>query len=356
MNGKGTVRAALLCAAVVWVSALRAQDDFRALTRRLDSLERVVGACGTGSPAPVAAARKDLFARHRLSGYLQLLYHWNGDASSFSVYRVRLDLQGPILRDRIEYRVQAELASPVLLDAYIRFTPLRQLNVQAGQFKIPFSIENIDYPPLRQQTIEYPLVLRRLMGFDDVCGMKATGRDIGLMAYGGFFARDGYTVVNYRVGVFNGSGINCKDDNKSKDISAYLAVTPLRGLDLVGSWYRGEYGPEHLGRLRWGAGAAYNGRLFARAEYIRGKTGALRSDGGYVTAGFFVRPFIAPVVRFDAFRGDVRRGSSVQRDYLLGIDYRPLKYLRLQADYTYRTCAAPAGNSSSVQVMLSGIF
>ena len=45
--------------------------------------------------------------------------------------------------------------------------------------------------PLKYEFIEYPLSLRRLMGFNDVCGLSATGRDMGAMLYGGFFIAKG---------------------------------------------------------------------------------------------------------------------------------------------------------------------
>ena len=56
------------------------------------------------------------------------------------------------------------------------------------------------------------------MGANDVTGYDVTARDIGFQFFGGFIHREGYSVINYNVGLLNGSGINTKDDNKSKDI------------------------------------------------------------------------------------------------------------------------------------------
>ena len=80
------------------------------------------------------------------------------------------------------------------------------------------------------------------MGFNDVCGLSATGRDMGAMLYGGFFNRKGYSVLGYNFGVFNGEGLNVKDKNKSKDLVARLTLRPVRGLQIAGSYYWGEYG------------------------------------------------------------------------------------------------------------------
>ena len=126
----------------------------------------------------------------RISGYLQLGYEWSDDASTFFVKRARVDFQGDI-SPKIDYRLQLEFASPKIVDIYLRYKPLETLNVQVGQFKVPFSIENTHYVPLKYEFIEYSMAVCRLMGFTDVCGVNATGRDLGAQLYGGLIDRDG---------------------------------------------------------------------------------------------------------------------------------------------------------------------
>ena len=209
----------------------------------------------------------------RISGYVQTGYEWSETSSTFFIKRVRLNLAGDIA-EKLDYRVQIEFCGPKIVDAYIRYRPFEQLNFQLGEYKLPFSIENTDYVPLKYEFIEYPLSLRRLMGFNDVCGLSATGRDMGAMLYGGFFNRKGYSVLGYNFGVFNGEGLNVKDKNKSKDLVARLTLRPVRGLQIAGSYYWGEYGSDYLKRVRYGAGACYDeGPLVVRAEWICGTTG-----------------------------------------------------------------------------------
>ena len=213
-----------------------------------------------------------------ISGYVQLGYEAAERSSTFFIKRVRLNLAGN-LAPKLGYRVQIEFASPKVVDAYVEWKPLRQLNVKLGEYKVPFSIENTDYVPLKFELIEYPLGLRRLMGFEDVCGLSATGRDMGATLYGGFFRRDGYDVLSYDLGVFNGEGINTKDRNTSKDLSARLGVRPFPGLLLSASYYRGEYGVSYLRRVRYGAGACYDrGPVVLRGEWIGGETGLPAGD------------------------------------------------------------------------------
>ncbi len=335
-----------------------AQNADLELRHRVDSLERILNR---------ETARNDKWERvldklPRISGYVQLLYNYDegAEASSFSIKRARLDLQGPIYRKWIDYRVQLELASPKILDAYVRIMPWQALNFQVGQNKIPFSLDNVDYPPLKLATIDYPIALQKLVGFSDLCGVKAAGRDMGVTLFGTLVKSQDRPVVEYRAGVYNGSGINCTDNNKSKDISARVVVTPFEGLRLSASGYWGECVIEeqkYVERTRYAAGVALEGDLFARSEYIYGKTGAVKSEGMYVTAGYWVTPKLAPVVRYDAFREVIGQKDTYQTDYLAGIDYRPFKNLRLQLNYTLRTYRSKAiRNSSLVQIMITGTF
>lgn len=303
----------------------------------------------------------------RISGYVQAGYEWSETSSTFFLKRVRLNLAGDILK-KLDYRVQIEFCSPKIVDVYLRYRPFEVLNLQLGEYKLPFSIENTDYVPSKYELIEYPLSLRRLMGFDDICGLSATGRDMGAMLYGGFFRREGYSVLNYHIGVFNGEGLNTKDRNKSKDLCAKLTLRPVPGLQIAGSYYRGEYGADHRKRIRYGAGVCYDrGRVLLRGEYIYGTTGMpaaetapaydLDSEGWYAVAGWHVTPSLMPVVRYDTFREDASSSASRQTDYTAGLLWQPVKYFRCQLNYTYKEFAARSlSDRNVVAVMFTGIF
>lgn len=295
----------------------------------------------------------------RISGYLQMGYRIDDSShSDFFVKRVRLDLQGDI-SPKFDYRLQFELAGPMVVDAFLRYRPFRQLNFQLGQYKLPFSIENTEYPPLKIEFIDYPMVLERLVGFSDVCGLKGgTGRDIGLMAYGGFWAREGFDILSYNVGVFNGAGINTLDHNKSKDFVGRLTVRPVAGLQIAGSFYWGEYGEEYLRRVRYGVGIGYDrGCAVARGEYMRGETGDFDSDGWYVMGGWRVTPRWMVVARCEAFTADCSSTDTRQMNYTAGVTWQPVRFLRCQFNYTFEDYAAEGVAARNVfGVMLSGIF
>lgn len=346
-------------------------------TPSLESLAAEVAALKAHSAAHTA--RLDRIPR--ISGYVQAGYEWSDGSSSFFIKRVRLDLRGDIAR-KLDYRVQLEFASsPKIVDAYLQYRPFRQLNFKLGEYKIPFTIENTDYVPLKFELIEYPLALQRLMGFAEPIGgrmvggvmqggetLKDTGRDMGLTLYGTLVECEGRALLSYDVGVLNGAGINLKDNNRSKDVVTRLMFRPVRGLTLSGSWYGGEYGADCLERQRVSAGVCYDhGRGVVRGEWIGGRTGyaateeyaagTFDSSGWYVLGGVRVTPSLMPVVRYDTLLSDTASDDSRQTNWTAGILWHPVKYLRCQLNYTYEHYTAPGiADRNVVAVMFSGIF
>lgn len=346
-------------------------------TPSLESLAAEVAAL----KAQAAARDARLDRLPRLSGYVQAGYEWSDESSSFFIKRVRLDLRGALART-LDYRVQLEFASsPKIVDAYLHYKPFRQLNFKLGEYKIPFTIENTDYVPLKFELIEYPLALQRLMGFAEPIGgryvggamqggetLKDTGRDMGLTLHGSFFPCGERALLSYDVGVLNGAGINLRDNNRSKDVVARLTLRPVRGLTLSGSWYGGEYGADCLERQRVSAGVCYDrGRGVVRGEWIGGRTGyaateeyaagTFDSSGWYVLGGVRLTPTLMPVVRYDTLLPDTASADSRQTNWTAGILWCPVKPLRCQLNYTYEHYAAPGMTDRNVvAVMLTGIF
>ena len=331
----------------------------------------------------------------KISGFIQAAYFGDfsegkTDNSYFRLRRARLSLAGKIVENErvgmADYRLQVDFAeSPKIVDLWVRYRPFNQLGIQVGQFKIPLSIENSEYNPLKLEFIDYSLVVQRLvrMSSNDVTGISSAGRDMGAQLYGGFFKKSGYNIVNYNLAIFNGCGINQKkDNNTSKDFVGRLMVNPIKDLAIAGYYQYGEgnFNSSSLSTLfdfdaegnpignskfvkyhRYGGGVAYNGKhAFARSEYIRGITGVLTSEGAYAQAGWKFNTSKAGYgsvgVRFDYFDNDVLNKQR-EFNYTLGAAYQPWKYLRLQLNYTikqYQHFDKPLTHGLSV--MVSGIF
>lgn len=292
----------------------------------------------------------------KISGSIWMRYQLEtlGGDKGFDVRRARLDIKGNIA-PKLDYRLQLDFASsPKIIDAFVRYTPVKGFGVQLGQAKFPFTLEN-PYSPLKLETIENAMAVSYMSGFSDLAGIKSNGRDIGLSIFGDLFKG----VVNYQLGVYNGAGINKADDNKHKDFAGRLNINPIKHLTLSGSVYLGKTGAqdEMADRNRYAVGARYDNKaLVVRSEYIWGCTGAQESEGVYAFAGYWVSKKVMPMVRFDYFKKDVTSVASEQANYLVGVDYWPLKNLRLQLNYTYQHKPAVGNDSGKIALQVCGVF
>lgn len=291
----------------------------------------------------------------RLSGYLQGGFRWDENtdpATTFYLHRARLSLTGDAANDKIDYRLQVDMAgSPKICDLYFRYKPMKALNIELGQFKIPFSYENENCGPTTVEFIEYSYITtylaRNNARYD---GIAATGRDIGFQIYGGFIERDGYSIINYNLGVFNGSGINAKDHNSSKDIIARLVIKPFKGFAVTGSYMYAEtnFGlNRYMKSPRWAVGALYDSRHWvARSEYAEADFGGNLTRAFYALGGYhFEKPW-SVFARYE-FINDELRVLDEQR-IQLGAAYKPIKYLRLQSNLSYTMPYTANGGRSSL--------
>lgn len=342
-----------------------------------------------------------------LSAFFQAEYDWlddgtNGNTtntSSFYIRRLRFTIAGDLYKGKagkLDYRVYFDLArvknpnpSPIL-DMWMRYQPVKEFGIQLGQFKNPITFE-ASISPSKYDFIDFSYAVSNLakMGSNDVAGLNVTARDIGFQLFGGFIHRDGYSILNYNIGLVNGSGINTKDNNKSKDIFARLTVKPSKDFALAAYYQWGEanlkghakyaeYGwagsPEYVTMHRWGGGFNYDGKkAFARGEYIAGLTGSLASEGAYIEggkrfhlpkntgmlwAGAMVDYFCRNT--FDYIHRDTKN-AAIDMRYSVCVGYTPFKYLRIQLAYSleHRINQTLANNrhfGNGVKLMVTGAF
>lgn len=332
-----------------------------------------------------------------ISGWMNVQYDYGrqlendnltlNEVNTFNVRRARLDLKGNI-NEYLEFRLQGDFAgSPKLVDGFIKVKLSKHFNIQAGQFKIPFTFEN-PQSPLTLEGIEYAQVISKLSGYSDISGVStySGGRDVGLMVYGNFFnfERDGkeIPILTYKLGVFNGNGMNKKDANLKKDIAASIEICPgIEGLMLATSYYDGNYMLKDdviekkdaiRDRLTFG-GKYETGRLTIRSEYITGQTEMigsndiynLKSDGFYVAGGYWFNykckntgkvHKIRPVARYDFFRSDVENKDTNSTYYMVGLDWWPIDNLRLLLNYTLKDDVGYDNKGHLFQAQLSVKF
>lgn len=292
---------------------------------------------------PIASTRLIQF-----SGYTQIRYQQleeSGKNSGFDIRRARLDIKGS-LTPYFAYRLQTEFAgSPKLLDAYAEIKVADYFNITAGQFKVPFSLENLTSSNKLEMIDPSQVVEALVARGKDILG-NTNGRDIGIQAGGTFLKVNGLPLIEYRLGIFNGSGINVADTaNSNKDLAARLIFNPVKGLSFGGSYYDGwdkVSKPDVAGksqvRDRMGFEISWVlPRFSARGEYINGKDGKTKRAGWYLQTGYFVIPqkmqFLA---RYDTYDPDTSKPDNMTTNYTIGGNFNFNTWSRLQAFYTIR--------------------
>jgi hypothetical protein len=194
----------------------------------------------------------------------------------------------------------------------------------------------------------------------DVIG-NHNGRDIGIQV-GGILLKNktNSPVIEYRLGVFNGTGINVADTaNEAKDLGGRLILSPLKGLSIGAGYYSGWARPlkpdvkgKSQKRNRIGFDAAYSTtRLSLKGEYIYGIDGITDRKGWYMQAGYFVIPLKLQVLaKYDTYDPNTTVGNNISTLYVLGANFNFNTWSRVQVFYTFREEEGTALNNNYVSI------
>ncbi len=288
-------------------------------------------------------------------GYIQPQWTYNeanGDYdNSFFFNRARIGVTGSIPYD-FSYYVVAEfspaIGGPYLLDAFITWSKFGPwANVTAGQFKVPFGLE-LSTPCQSLHTINRSLVVNEL---------ASPFRDIGLMIWGGTsFGLRETNVLKWKLTFTNGPGMNKMDNNRFKDITARIIISPWDFMDIGGSYKYGKVlnndADDKL--IRYGADISVEKWNFlVQAEYIGGTDDGFKLEGGGCgqdptivpfdgktnKEGFFVMVLydtpwnLQPVVKYENYDPDIHKYNTMKNSYTLGLNYFFNDWTRLQVNY-----------------------
>jgi len=273
-----------------------------------------------------------------ISGFVNLRYQFTdekGKYDGFDVRRAYLTLKGKATQS-LSYKLQVDFAgTPKILDAYAEWKAAEFFSLQAGQFKLPFSLEN-PYSPLNLETSDNSQIIDNLAsGTKDV--VSSNGRDIGLQASGKFFKQTDFSLLEYKVGVFNGAGINTTENNSTKDFAGTLFINPFKTLTISGSLLAGRAKINNVNqtRNRFGFGLKYEDKDFLlRSEFIKGKDASTKKDGFYVVGGYYVVPeTLQLVLKYDTYDKNLDADNDKTTNYTIGLNYRIIKDTYLQINY-----------------------
>lgn len=137
----------------------------------------------------------------------------------FDLHRARVGLEGTFLK-RFEYQIEGELRDDERpwRDVYVNARIARALQIQAGHFKIPFSLEQLT------GSTKLDFVYRSL-----AATYLAPGRDRGVMAHGAIGG-----ALKYQAGIFRRGGENAResewsDPESGRTVAARVSLRPWQG-------------------------------------------------------------------------------------------------------------------------------
>ena len=311
----------------------------------------------------------------KLSGYGMLQYQAEdkegGKHNEFNLRLMRLILDGKIgdfdWRAQVQGSSNAGPGNPtvMLVDLYAEWVKYKEFRVRAGQFKRAFTFENPTHP-ITQGWYSYAMVTNNLSGFGDRSGEKSSGgRDIGVQIQGDLFpTASGRRILHYQVGVYNGEGINQKDNDNQKDFIGGVWVMPFDGFRIGAFGWTGTRGKMIVGtytdngvavnnvasvrKNRYALSAEYDKNEYTfRAEYIHSQGLGTRevnskvidyslgdkADGWYV---FGIVPVIKSKLhakaRYQTYRPS-KEWSTSKTMYEIGLNYFFNKNIQMNFEY-----------------------
>lgn len=281
--------------------------------------------------------------------------------NSFTMMRVILMANAELTR-KLSFFLMIDAASTQaskhLHEYYAQYAFIPELKVRVGQFKTPYTLENIISPTLLG-TVNLNEGTRYMAGIagDPLYG-NYVGRDLGAMVTGDAIkARDGHYYLNYSLGVFNGAGMNLRDNNKHKDVAAMINILPTKNITLSGSFIIGKgnaqandmFGTIAEGtdytRNRWSVGAEVNYKpMKLRTEFMQGRNGDINNRAFYAELWCRVFRNFDVVLDYDYLNKNTSMSKEARdafpawtrtNNYMVGLQYWVYKACRISTQYIF---------------------
>ncbi len=251
----------------------------------------------------------------KLEGSLKTKVEFNTEDGQlrFEVRNARLGARGKV-NDYVSYRAEVDLSDEGqirMLDAYVKITPLKNLDFYLGQRKVPFGTDYMRSP------VESFFANRSFVSKYVNNGL----RDIGFAANYRFTF---HIPVDVWLSAMNGSGSNNPQWIDKPGYSGRLAITPLRNFRLVSNFYQGSSLIATKLKIVGGEMRYQTDRLLIESEYLQryvtDTTNAnLLQDAFYIHSyyNFFINhkmiKIISPVFRWDFMGTDLFEKNSAER-------------------------------------------
>ena len=160
----------------------------------------------------------------KITGYVKTDYSSNlKDSEAFNVSNARLKVAGDVSEQTSYVIFFDTVRDDVLLDAYVSHDILPFLTISAGQFKTPYSTDNL------LSSAKLAFINRPYLKSDASPALRDKGVKLTLKQ--GMFTAD--------IAAMNGSGQNKSENNTNKSFSTRVVGAVLPGLSISGNYYHG---------------------------------------------------------------------------------------------------------------------
>jgi hypothetical protein len=278
----------------------------------------------------------------QVGGVIRAKYEYNTSVGKgrFEVRNARFSVGGYVSKV-FNYKAEIDLSDEgvtKMLDAYVRFIPIKNLFFTLGQMKIPFSTDNLRSPG-QLNFSNRSFIAKRIC--KDL-------RDIGFMVS---YAHEGKFPFALHAGIFSGSGINTAAWVKTYNLGLRFELGPFKGASLSGNYYSGKVSGLNSRLFDVGINYRYK-NFFFDAEYAQKKatdtTGSINSNALFAYVLYEINfkkgimRNIVPAVRYDFFTSDISTGVIEPARITTGLTFGFHKIswadIRLSYEkYIYRT-------------------
>lgn len=239
--------------------------------------------------------------------------------------------------------------SDVLMDADAYITPMKNLTFDLGQFLVPFSTDNlrggsdIDF-------VNRPLSTNIAPALRDIGFMTTYQTNIGLP-------------LELKAGLFNGSGQNKPENDKTINYSLRAVAQPVQNLSISANYYEGHISTAAVNIFDFGADYRFT-NIFLSGEF--GQRKSLLKNVETTSNSFFVYSFydldfgnsevshLIPAVRFEHYQPDCAKSISDinKTTFGLSIEFAKVKYAQLRVNYELYDYKSGGVNPNTLTVEL----
>lgn len=262
------------------------------------------------------------------------------------------DIQRIILMTEVDFRqitffLMFDANTAKMHEYWAQYAFMPELKVRIGQMKQPFTMESLMVPTMLSVARMNPSVAYFAGIAGNPCYGNFVGRDKGILITGDILKHNNRYLFNYSIGLFNGAGMNQKENNSQKDLVGMLDYKPSANVRLATSFMLGTghalvdnpYGAFATGdnycRRRWSIGAEIKTRpVYLRSEWIQGNDGGIHGRGGYADAEVHLAKKLDLILDYDYLQRNNAQASSTTHTYTGGLQYWLYKQCRIQSEFS----------------------